>query len=201
MLAFHVTGWSKIRENLSSPFQGLTTQDSVMDSTVRKLQISQLLNGCCSQEKLKFVGLQKIILHRFPTFNCSMILHYHSLQVSIGRRSEGDCLVKRLFLKNVMHNINLLHTLGKGSPTILFPCDYIRRNFPELHNGLFSCLACGVLCFACAAITKPTEVGKHNLLSADCGNIRGSGFVSDITASNWGLVPQDMLTVLCWIPA
>ena len=51
--------------------------------------------------------------------------------------------------------------------------------------GLFSCLACGVLCFACAAIIKPTEVGKHNLLPADCGNIRGSGVVSDVAASDW----------------
>ena len=71
--------------------------------------------------------------------NCIMIKVYvilHSqVPVSIGQRSEGDCLVKRLFLQNVTHNTNLLHTLGKGSPAILFPRDFIRRNFPELHNG------------------------------------------------------------------
>ncbi|WOH07971.1 hypothetical protein DCAR_0727406 [Daucus carota subsp. sativus] len=53
------------------------------------------------------------------------------------------------------------------------------------YAGLFPCLACGVLCFACAAIIKPGEVDVHNLMLADCGNIGGSGVASDIAASNW----------------
>uniref|UniRef100_A0A164UND1 JmjC domain-containing protein n=1 Tax=Daucus carota subsp. sativus TaxID=79200 RepID=A0A164UND1_DAUCS len=53
------------------------------------------------------------------------------------------------------------------------------------YAGLFPCLACGVLCFACAAIIKPGEVDVHNLMLADFGNIGGSGVASDIAASNW----------------
>ncbi|XP_063938250.1 lysine-specific demethylase REF6-like isoform X2 [Daucus carota subsp. sativus] len=101
------------------------------------------------------------------------------------KKGEGERLVKELFLQDVKHDISLLHSLGKGSAAILFPRDFIVGNFPELRDGLFPCLACGVLCFACAAIIKPGEVDVHNLMLADFGNIGGSGVASDIAASNW----------------
>ncbi|XP_063938161.1 lysine-specific demethylase REF6-like [Daucus carota subsp. sativus] len=101
------------------------------------------------------------------------------------KKGEGERLVKELFLQDVKHDISLLHSLGKGSAAILFPRDFIVGNFPELRDGLFPCLACGVLCFACAAIIKPGKVDVHNLMLADFGNIGGSGVASDIAASNW----------------
>ncbi|XP_011072923.1 lysine-specific demethylase REF6 isoform X2 [Sesamum indicum] len=36
------------------------------------------------------------------------------------------------------------------------------------EQGLFSCVTCGILCFACAAIVQPTEAAAHYLMSADC---------------------------------
>ncbi|XP_022882747.1 lysine-specific demethylase REF6-like isoform X3 [Olea europaea var. sylvestris] len=35
-------------------------------------------------------------------------------------------------------------------------------------KGLFSCITCGILCFACFAIVQPTEAAASYLMSADC---------------------------------
>ena len=50
-------------------------------------------------------------------------------------KGEGERLVKELFVQDVKHNTNLLHSLGKRSPPILLPCDFFKGNFPDLHNG------------------------------------------------------------------
>uniref|UniRef100_A0A166D116 JmjC domain-containing protein n=1 Tax=Daucus carota subsp. sativus TaxID=79200 RepID=A0A166D116_DAUCS len=44
--------------------------------------------------------------------------------------------------------------------------------------GFYVCLCCK------SAIIKPGEVDVHSLISADCGNIGGSGVASDIASSN-----------------
>lgn len=38
-------------------------------------------------------------------------------------------------------------------------------------QGLFSCVTCGVLCYACVAIVKPKEVTAHYLMSAKSSSI------------------------------
>ncbi|PSR96747.1 Lysine-specific demethylase [Actinidia chinensis var. chinensis] len=35
-------------------------------------------------------------------------------------------------------------------------------------QGLFSCVTCGILCFACVAIVQPREAAANYLMSADC---------------------------------
>ncbi|KAK1363230.1 hypothetical protein POM88_038791 [Heracleum sosnowskyi] len=133
---------------------------------------------------------------------------------------DGEYLVKELFVQDVMHNTNLLHILGKGSPAILLPLDFIEGKFPRTRDGntlplsskqldlsctttskkqkiiiegklpaqcerlanteIFSCVTCGVLCFASAAIIRPSKVAAHNLMSADCGNVEGKAVASEV---------------------
>nr|XP_017217473.1 PREDICTED: lysine-specific demethylase REF6-like [Daucus carota subsp. sativus] len=121
-----------------------------------------------------------------PLFSHIQLLYDHALSfssrvpVSMETRNsgleekhkgEGERLVKELFVQDVKHNTNLLHSLRKRSPPILLPCDFFKGNFPDLHNGHFSCLACGVLCFACSAIIKPSEV---DLLDSGLGRMEAS---------------------------
>ncbi|KAL7191779.1 hypothetical protein ACSBR2_023786 [Camellia fascicularis] len=50
-------------------------------------------------------------------------------------------------------------------------------------QGLFSCVTCGILSFACVAIVQPREEAAHHLMSADCRNFNnqddGPGVTSD----------------------
>ncbi|KAK4436906.1 Lysine-specific demethylase REF6 [Sesamum alatum] len=47
------------------------------------------------------------------------------------------------------------------------------------EQGLFSCVTCGILCFACAAIVQPTEAAGHYLMSADCSKFNYWGTCDD----------------------
>ncbi|KAK6123676.1 hypothetical protein DH2020_042584 [Rehmannia glutinosa] len=42
------------------------------------------------------------------------------------------------------------------------------------EQGLFSCVTCGILCFACVAIVQPTEAAARYLMSADIFNCLGA---------------------------
>nr|XP_043637142.1 lysine-specific demethylase REF6 [Erigeron canadensis] len=131
---------------------------------------------------------------------------------------EGEGLVKRSFLLDIMQNNQLLHILGKGSAILVLPEEFIdrriplksaqsdsddavldkktmrkfsssRNNVPSLKNngiegkykggecdkmadyGIFSCVTCGILCYACVAIIQPTEAAANYLMSADCNGI------------------------------
>ncbi|KAL3637359.1 hypothetical protein CASFOL_019658 [Castilleja foliolosa] len=42
------------------------------------------------------------------------------------------------------------------------------RKASQSEEGLFSCVTCGILCFACVAIVQPTEAAAHYLMSDDC---------------------------------
>lgn len=177
------------------------------------------------------------------------------------KKGEGETLVKELFVQDLIQNIELLSTLGKGSPIVLLPPDSINNTiqtksrveylikansdlslgscstagkmkvlndvkldrkkrsrgpysmkgkFPKSgsgnrlplfsgsnsescvspyenentdtegerraqcdrlpNKGLFSCVTCGILCFACVAIVKPSEVAARYLMSANCSN-------------------------------
>ncbi|PIN24303.1 [histone H3]-lysine-36 demethylase [Handroanthus impetiginosus] len=50
----------------------------------------------------------------------------------------------------------------------------------QCEQGLFSCVTCGILCFACVAIVQPTEAAAHYMMSADCG-----------VFSDWGASDND----------
>ncbi|GJV45033.1 lysine-specific demethylase REF6, partial [Tanacetum coccineum] len=154
---------------------------------------------------------------------------------------EGEALVKRLFLQDIMHNNQLLHTLGKGSSIVILPEEYLDKRAPfslstktqglksklssdsddaildkkptrrcssfysrnngvsliggkdatssslalrddvcdkKVDPGVFSCVTCGILCYACVAIIQPTEAAANYLMSAD------SKGISDLVDAN-----------------
>lgn len=199
------------------------------------------------------------------------------------KKSEGDMLVKELFVEDLNSNNYLLHILGEGSPVVLLPqnstgisiCSNLvagpqsRVNstlFPSLSNsdhgvkstkypayddlklgrkqgmkqfagisfekgkfsswhtgnrlpdsgrkddaqsspdtervnldtrgmtykcdtlseqGLFSCATCGILCYTCVAIIRPTEAAAHHLMSSDYRNFNDwTGSVGGVTATS-----------------
>ncbi|KAG8388050.1 hypothetical protein BUALT_Bualt02G0084900 [Buddleja alternifolia] len=58
--------------------------------------------------------------------------------------------------------------------------DFEMKKASHSENGLFSCVTCGILCFACVAIVQPTEAASSYLMSADCSIF-----------SEWGIVGND----------
>lgn len=50
----------------------------------------------------------------------------------------------------------------------------------QCEQGLFSCVTCGILCFACVAVVRPTEVAAQYLMSNDCSIL-----------NNWGVSNYD----------
>ncbi|XP_055825657.1 lysine-specific demethylase REF6 [Solanum dulcamara] len=199
------------------------------------------------------------------------------------KKSEGDMLVKELFVEDLNSNNYLLHILGEGSPVVLLPqnstgmsiCSNLvagsqskvnSRLFPSLSSsdhevkskkdsayddlklgrkqemkqfagislekgkysswhsgnrlpdsgrkddaqsspdtervnldtargmtykcdtlseqGLFSCATCGILCYTCVAIIRPTEAAAHHLMSSDYRNFNDwTGSVGGVTAT------------------
>lgn len=55
-------------------------------------------------------------------------------------------------------------------------------------RGLFSCVTCGILCYACVAIIQPSEAAAHYLMSSNCSVINdwvsGSGVITDGFTAN-----------------
>ncbi|KAM3381232.1 lysine-specific demethylase REF6 [Capsicum galapagoense] len=185
------------------------------------------------------------------------------------KKSEGDMLVKELFVEDLNSNNYLLHVLGEGSPVVLLPqtstgisiCSNLvagtqskvnsrlflglsssdhelsrqkdigydhfklgrkqgmkqvasvsseKGKYSSLHSGnrlpdsgrkddaqsspetervnldtgrgmthkcdtlseqgLFSCVTCGILCYTCVAIIRPTEAAAHHLIASDYHN-------------------------------
>lgn len=218
--------------------------------------ISFLLN--MSYQLLSFT-----LIFLLPRVPLTTVPEPRSSRLKDKKKGEGETLVKELFLQDVVQNIELLNTLGKGSPVVLLPRDSINNSiqtksragylikansdlslglcssstngklkilndvkldrkkrskgpysmkgkFPKSsggsrlplfggsngescaspyenekidtegerraqcdrlpNKGLFSCVTCGILCFACVAIVKPTEVAARYLMSANCSN-------------------------------
>lgn len=50
------------------------------------------------------------------------------------------------------------------------------------NKGLFSCVTCGILCFACVAIIQPRDVAARYLMSADCSNFNGWNVGSEVSS-------------------
>lgn len=61
------------------------------------------------------------------------------------------------------------------------PAPHAEETYSELkkasqcEQGLFSCVTCGILCFACVAIVQPTEATAQYLMSADCSILNSLG--------------------------
>lgn len=47
------------------------------------------------------------------------------------------------------------------------------------EQGLFSCVTCGILCFACVAIVQPSDAAASYLITADCSMFKDWGETSD----------------------
>lgn len=50
--------------------------------------------------------------------------------------------------------------------------------------GIFSCVTCGILCYACVAIIRPTEAAAGYLMSADCKGISDLVAATEFFAAN-----------------
>lgn len=59
--------------------------------------------------------------------------------------------------------------------------DPVSKKASQCEQGLFSCVTCGILCFACVAIVQPTEEAAQYLMSADCTIL-----------NNWGESDSDL---------
>ncbi|XVE56662.1 hypothetical protein DITRI_Ditri04bG0028800 [Diplodiscus trichospermus] len=207
------------------------------------------------------------------------------------KKSEGETLVKELFVQNLMQNNDLLHILGKGSSVVLLPksasdislssdlrvgsqlrintrmplgiCNskevvksssdltsdeimlsgneefkgvkgfYVKGKFSSIYEGnrdssfcgtdymrrvplltlnmslerecavqgdalsdqrLFSCVTCGILCFACVAILQPTEQAARYLMSADCSFFNDWTVGSGVTCNGSTAAQRDGIT-------
>ncbi|KAJ7945767.1 lysine-specific demethylase REF6-like [Quillaja saponaria] len=216
------------------------------------------------------------------------------------KKGEGDAVVKKLFVQNLVDNNELLHVLGKGSSVVLLPRSssdiYVRSKvlvgsklkvdpghslglcnskeemnlskglvsddmifnrshgiqqlkgfysvkgkFSSLYEGnripslsardnicassskaldadtkketsqgdglsnqrLFSCVTCGILCFACVAIIQPREPAARYLMSADCSYfndwVGGSGLTSEFTISNEHAITSEQNYLPGWM--
>lgn len=215
------------------------------------------------------------LIFLLPRVPMTMVPEPRSSRLKDKKKGEGETLIKELFFQDVIQNIELLNTLGKGSPIVLLPRDSINNSiqtklragyltkanselslglcssstdgkmkilndikldrkkrskgpylmkgkFPrssgasrlplfggsngdpcaspyenaktdtegERHvqcdrmpnKGLFSCVTCGILCFACVAIVKPTEVAARYLMSANCSNFTEWGNGSKVNS-------------------
>lgn len=162
-------------------------------------------------------------------------------------RAEGEALVKRMFLQDIMQNNHLLHVLGKESPIVLLPEDLLDKWIPfvshtqtdgfkptysldsddaildqklmkkfssfcsrnnrfsliggkdassvslvsndgeydkKADSGIFSCVTCGILCYACVAIIQPTQAAANYLMSTDCNGISDLVAASEFVTAN-----------------
>ncbi|XWS37164.1 hypothetical protein CRYUN_Cryun19dG0019300 [Craigia yunnanensis] len=208
------------------------------------------------------------------------------------KKSEGETLVKELFVQNLIQNNDLFHILGKGSSVVLLPksssnislCSELRaaselrinprmslglcnnkevmksskalasdaimlgRNeeikrvkgfysvkgkFASMYEGnrdssfrgidylcrlpsqtlntnierestvqgdalsdqrLFTCVTCGILCFACIAVLQPTEQAARYLMSADCSFFNDWTVGSGVTRNGFTAAHGDAIT-------
>ncbi|TYG55581.1 hypothetical protein ES288_D09G285300v1 [Gossypium darwinii] len=59
---------------------------------------------------------------------------------------------------------------------------------------LFTCVTCGILCFACIAVLQPTEQAARYLMSADCSFFNDWTFVSGVTRDRFTATHGDGIT-------
>ncbi|KAL4325922.1 hypothetical protein GQ457_11G028250 [Hibiscus cannabinus] len=203
------------------------------------------------------------------------------------KKSEGENLVKELFVQDLIQNNKLLHILGKGSSVVLLPksssdislcsdlpdasklrinlrmslglCNYkdivksskditsdetklggneeimgikgfnsVKGKLEYIYEGnrdssfsgndysyrlpsrtlntnkerddalpdqrLFSCVTCGILCFACVAVLQPTDQAARYLMSADCSFFNDWTIDSGVTHNGFDSAHGDAIT-------
>nr|XP_027123006.1 lysine-specific demethylase REF6 [Coffea arabica] len=68
------------------------------------------------------------------------------------------------------------------------------------EQGLFSCVTCGILCFACVAIVQPTDAAATYLITADRSEFKDWGETSDVlTVVNGDEVPPKSDSCSGWM--
>lgn len=95
-------------------------------------------------------------------------------------KADGEGLVKRLFIQDIIQNNKLINLLGKEFPVTVLSedsLDVFLNSFDSSSgstsnaslnlDGVFSCVTCGIPCHACVAIVQPTEVAARYLMFAD----------------------------------
>ncbi|KAE8721541.1 JMJ705 protein [Hibiscus syriacus] len=208
------------------------------------------------------------------------------------KKSEGENLVKELFVQDIIQNNKLLHILGKGSSVVLLPrsssdsslcsdlrvasklrinprmslglCNYkgivessrdvgsdetmlggneeikgikgfysVKGKLESIYEGnrdssfsgndysyrlpsqtlstiterdgairddalpdqrLFSCVTCGILCFACVAVLQPTDQAARYLMSADCSFFNDWTIGSGVSRNGFDAAHGDAIT-------
>ena len=63
-----------------------------------------------------------------------MSIEARSSRLKEKKKGEVESLVMELFVQDVKHNTDMLHSLGKGSPPILLPHDLIKVKFPKFGD-------------------------------------------------------------------
>ncbi|OVA20517.1 JmjC domain [Macleaya cordata] len=60
-----------------------------------------------------------------------------------------------------------------------------------LEQGLFSCVTCGILSFACAAVIHPKDDAARYLMSADCGFLNDWGVGSGVANDRYSIADRN----------
>ncbi|KAF5817229.1 putative [histone H3]-lysine-36 demethylase [Helianthus annuus] len=90
--------------------------------------------------------------------------------------SEGDAMVKRTFVQDVMHSNELLVALRNGSPITLLSEDAL---YKKAHPAsIFSCVTCGSPCYSCVAIVQPSITAARYLMSYENEDVIDQGLSS-----------------------
>ncbi|KAL6576359.1 hypothetical protein OROHE_000140 [Orobanche hederae] len=89
------------------------------------------------------------------------------------KQARGGALNVRTF-SSPLYSSNLVPSMAHQTEQV----ESESKKAFRCEQGLFSCVTCGILCFACVAIVQPTEAAAHYLRSADCSILNTRG-VSD----------------------
>uniref|UniRef100_A0A7N0UW97 Lysine-specific demethylase REF6 n=1 Tax=Kalanchoe fedtschenkoi TaxID=63787 RepID=A0A7N0UW97_KALFE len=215
-------------------------------------EINPLVTFATLGEKTTIMSPEIFIKAGIPCCRTSSINHGpRSSRLKDKRKSEGETVVKELFIQDVLQNNDQLYLLAQGSCVVTLPesasgfsislqssnrslideksslttgfcsqkeetsaskgviscgfgrqksrkslknnvnfsvggnlCSVSERSKPTLNSGesypsshtsnrwvtdqrVFSCVACGILCFPCIAIIQPSEAAKKYIMSAD----------------------------------
>ncbi|KAM0035185.1 putative [histone H3]-dimethyl-L-lysine(36) demethylase [Helianthus debilis subsp. tardiflorus] len=120
--------------------------------------------------------------------------------------SEGDTIVKRSFVQDVMHNNELLVALGNGSPITLLLEDALESLVPRGSSygqpnkkahpaSIFSCVTCGSPCYSCVAIVQLSKTAARYLMSYENEDVN---VIDQGLSSGMPLLVQNALKSTFW---
>ncbi|CAA0838680.1 Lysine-specific demethylase REF6 [Striga hermonthica] len=92
-----------------------------------------------------------------------------SRSISSGKPAVNQLTAKsRLFPSLYGQDLHLKHSVNRTSGEEQKVGPETKKGDSQCEQGLFSCVTCGILCFACVAIVRPMDVAACYLMSADC---------------------------------